>query len=89
MTDEKLKTIADEKASDPEEVQSNEEGENDPKDATNKKKKKKKRSKGNNSEKFKFPRKFSAHAFVIELICAMSGRIKGYLEISGTSALIQ
>lgn len=41
-----LKTVVDGKVSDPEEVGSNEEAENDPKDATSKKKKKKKRNKG-------------------------------------------
>lgn len=41
-----LKTIVDEKVSDPEEVNSNEEAENETKDVTNKKKKKKKRNKG-------------------------------------------
>ena len=41
-----LKTVVDEKVSDPEEVGSNEEAENDTKDVTNKKKKKKKRNKG-------------------------------------------
>lgn len=61
MTDEKLKNIADEKASDPEEVQSNEEAENDPKDPANKKKKKKKRNKGKNSRKLRFPRKMFPH----------------------------
>lgn len=41
-----LKTVVDEKVSDPEEVASNEEAENDTKDVTSKKKKKKKRNKG-------------------------------------------
>lgn len=80
MTDEKLKNIADEKASDPEEVQSNEEAENDPKDATNKKKKKKKRSKGTRSE---FLREDSAHDSVIGLASTMSERCKGYLGYLG------
>lgn len=41
-----LKIVIDEKVSDPEEVGSNEEAENDTKDVSNKKKKKKKRNKG-------------------------------------------
>lgn len=47
MSDEKLKIAAETKASDPEDVPSNEEAENDTKDVANKKKKKKKRNKGN------------------------------------------
>lgn len=39
--------VPEEKLSDPEDVASNEEGENDAKDVNNKKKKKKKRNKGN------------------------------------------
>lgn len=47
MSDEVLKKVSEEKVSDHEDVPSNDEAENDPKDATNKKKKKKKRNKGN------------------------------------------
>lgn len=47
MSDLKVKNLEDEKVSEPEDIASNEEAENDVKDVTNKKKKKKKRNKGN------------------------------------------
>lgn len=48
MSEEKVDILVADKASDPEEVGSNEEADNDTKDVSNKKKKKKKRNKGEN-----------------------------------------
>lgn len=56
MSDEQVKVLTDGKVSDAEDVQSNEEVENDVKDATNKKKKKKKRNKGEKCDENKFSR---------------------------------
>lgn len=54
--DEKLK-VMEEKASDPEDVPSNEEADNENKDVTNKKKKKKKKNKGKSEPKDFFRKK--------------------------------
>lgn len=56
MSEEKVKILIEDKASDPEEVESNEEAEISAKDVTNKKKKKKKRSKGEESRRQSFSR---------------------------------
>lgn len=50
MSEEKIEIVVESKGSDPEEIASNEEADNDTKDVSNKKKKKKKRNKGENSK---------------------------------------
>lgn len=75
MSEEKVEILVADKVSDPEEIGSNEEADNDTKDVSTQKKKKKKRSK-KAGENFirnrKFPRKLSTHAELIELLFMQS-----------------